>query len=145
MTVHLLKLCVGVDSPQDLEALQVRQIARAERETGRRFAWHTTRRTPRRVHEVLDGGSLYWVMAGQIRARQALLDLRETTDSHGKPACMLELAPGVIPVEPTPHRPFQGWRYLEPRRAPRDSAGEGGDESDLTEAILAEMAERGFR
>jgi len=145
MTVHLIKLCVGVESPDALDAEQAGQAARAERATGRRFAWHVTRRTPRRASELLDGGSLYWVMNGAIRARQRLLDIRETTDSEGKPACVLELAPAVIPVQARPHRPFQGWRYLQPDKAPPDSADDGGDESALPEAILAEIAERGFR
>ncbi|SDG48926.1 hypothetical protein SAMN05216241_11543 [Limimonas halophila] len=145
MPLHLIKLCVGVESPDDLETRQASQIARAESATGRRFAWHVTRRTPRRAGEVLDGGSLYWVMNGAIRARQPLLDIRETTDSDGKPACVLELAPGVTPVQARPHRPFQGWRYIQPDQAPPDSAGDGDDESALPDAILAEMAERGFR
>ena len=81
---------------------------------------HTTRMVPKRVDELLDGGSLYWVIKGQIAVRQALLAVRPFTDHDGIGRCHLVLDPVMVPLDPRPHRPFQGWRYLRPDDAPPD-------------------------
>ncbi len=120
MTVHLLKLCVGVDDLDDLRDWHQRRQRVAEK-TGEPFTLrHVTRSTPRRAAEVLDGGSLYWVIRGVIQARQPVLDLEATVRSDGQPACAIVMAPELVETEWRPHRAFQGWRYLETRDAPRD-------------------------
>ena len=75
---------------------------------------------PKRVDELLEGGSLFWVIRGQVACRQTLLDVRPFTDADGIGRCRLVLEPKVVPVEPRPYRPFQGWRYLAAKDAPRD-------------------------
>ena len=74
---------------------------------------------PKRVAEILDGGSLYWVIQGQVACRQRLLDIRPFKDGDGISRCHLVLEPVVKPVVPRPCRPFQGWRYLEARSVAR--------------------------
>lgn len=100
---------------------------------------HVTRHMPKRADEVLDGGSLYWVIHGQIAARQRILDLRTLT-RDGVPHCGIIYDPQLIRVVPRPHRPFQGWRYFDPASAPKDM--QKGQEG--SEAIQRELAEIGL-
>lgn len=144
MTLHLIKLCVGCDSVEDLAEwieyrLKEKRKAREKPEHA-----HVTRMVPKRIAELLDGGSLYWVIKGTVQARQRLTDIRPFVDKEGIGRCRLVLEPKVIRTEWRLKRPFQGWRYLEAKDAPRDlKAGRGGD--DLPPALHAELAELGLR
>ncbi|HHN72780.1 MAG TPA: DUF1489 family protein [Thermopetrobacter sp.] len=126
MPLHLVKLCVGVSEIGQLADFQARRLA----ETGRNA--HVTRMVPRRATEILDGGSLYWVIGGYIRVRQRILAIEPFTDSRGIRRCRLELAPRLVPVEARRMRAFQGWRYLSaadaPPDLPRAGAAGGGEE-----------------
>src|SRR6516225_10725777 len=64
MPLHLLKLAVGIE---DIEHLRRIRAARAEERGG---SWVHTRNYPRRAAEILAGGSIYWIIRGQIRVRQ---------------------------------------------------------------------------
>lgn len=144
MTLHLIKLCVGVDSLETLSESQHRQAAAREREEGRAVTRHITRMVPRRREELLDGGSLYWVIKGYVRARQPLLDVREIVDDEGRRACVLEKAPTLIRVQPRAHRPFQGWRYLAPAHAPPDMSAAPEGVAEMPEWMVAELKELGL-
>lgn len=146
MTVHLIKLCVGVDSPDELRRWQARRIADAKRRGRPPRLEHRTRSMPRRRGEVLDGGSLYWVIKGLIRLRQPILALEEAVDREGKRRCVIRFAPVLIATEPWPHRPFQGWRYLEPPDAPpdvRELAAEAAA-AEMPAAMQRELRELGL-
>lgn len=144
MTVHLLKLCVGVDDLDDLRDWHVRRRKSAEKANQPFFLYHTTRSTPRRADEVLDGGSLYWVIKGQIQARQPIAALEPTVRADGEPACKIVLEPKLIEVHWRPHRAFQGWRYLEDKDAPRDlKAGERKGDA-LPPEMARELRELGL-
>jgi hypothetical protein len=144
MALHLIKLCVGCDSITDLEEWIEENRAHHQR-LGRAYEQtHTTRMVPKRAEELLDGGSLYWVIKGQVAARQTLLDVRPFTDADGIGRCRLVLEPKVVPVEPRPYRPFQGWRYLVAKDAPRDIDGKGGDLAKMPEDMRRELAELGL-
>jgi hypothetical protein len=119
MPLHILKLCVGCDSVKDLEGW-IKQRLKALKKGARREHIHTTRMVPKRAEEVLDGGSLYWVIRGQIMCREKIADVRPFVDREGVGRCRLVLVPKVILVEPRPFRAFQGWRYLAHDDAPRD-------------------------
>jgi hypothetical protein len=143
MALHLIKLCVGCDSVEDLEAwIAQRQKARRRR-GGQGEHVHVTRMVPRRSGDLLDGGSLYWVIRGAVQARQRLLDIQPFVDDDGVGRCRLVLEPSVIRTEWQPRRPFQGWRYLEPGDAPRDLKRGRGE--DLPAALSAELAALGLR
>ena len=86
---------------------------------------HTTRMLPKRREEVLDGGSLYWVIKGFIAVRQRLLDIRPFVDKEGVSRCHLVYDKDLVVVSPQPRRPFQGWRYFEAKDAPRDMGKSG--------------------
>lgn len=144
MALHLLKLCVGAESIQDLEQwIDVR--LKALRKAGLSAEqFHTTRMVPKRVDELLDGGSLYWVIKGQVAARQELREIRPFVDPEGISRCHLVLEPKVIPVMPRPCRPFQGWRYLKGEEAPRDLGEDGGDVVDMPEELRRELRDLGL-
>ncbi len=117
MTVHLIKLAVGVD---DVEAL-----ARRQRPNARGNVEHRTRMMPQRTADLLDGGFMYWVIRGFIQARRALVALQPDVDANGRSLCVIEMAPQIILVRPRAQRPFQGWRYLRPDAVPPDMTGGG--------------------
>ena len=144
MPLHLTKLCVGCDTIRDLEEWieenrsHARRLGRAYEQT------HTTRMMPKRCDALLDGGSLYWVVKGYLACRQRLLAVRAFTDGDGIGRCRLVLEPAVIAVEPRPCRPFQGWRYLEAKDAPRDLGRGTGDLAAMPEALRRELADLGL-
>lgn len=125
MPLHLLKLCVGAESIEDLEAWIAESLAGkvARGQTAEQV--HTTRMVPTRLAELLDGGSLYWVVKGEVACRQALTGIRPFVDGDGIRRCHLVLNPTVHRVDPRPSRPFQGWRYLAAKDAPPDLANIG--------------------
>lgn len=144
MALHLLKLCVGCDSIRDLQEwideneAHHRRLGRAYEQT------HTTRMVPKRLDALVAGGSLYWVIKGQIACRQALVAIRSFTDADGVGRCRLVLAPSLQPVRPRPCRPFQGWRYLEAGDTPLDlDCGEGGLAA-MPEPLRRELAGLGL-
>ena len=144
MALHLLKLCVGCDSIGDLEDWIEENRAHHSR-LGRLYEQtHTTRMVPKRMDALVDGGSLYWVIRGQIACRQRLLAIRPFTDAQGIGRCHLVLEQTVTPVEPRPFRPFQGWRYLEPRDAPGDLGRASGDLAAMPEDMRRTLAELGL-
>lgn len=139
--LHLIKLCVGVEDPGELELWQARRRA----ETGRSHAFHVTRMWPRREAEILAGGSLYWVMKGQVRARQQIIALEQVEGDDGIRRCAIILQENVVRVVPTPRRAFQGWRYLPEEQAPPDVTTNSLDEPALPEELAHEIALLGVR
>ena len=138
--LHLIKLCVGVEHPQELIDWQAKRRA----QTGRDSAFHVTRMWPRRQDELLDGGSIYWVMKGFIKARQRIIGLDQVTGEDGISRCAILLDTNVVNVSLTPRRAFQGWRYLEGAQVPRDSET-GPEGEELPEALAHELAQLGVR
>jgi hypothetical protein len=139
--INILKLCVGAESVEDLIDWQRQQ--RPHWPEGR--AVHVTRMWPKREAEVTDGGSLYWVIKGVILARQRILDLQEVTLGDGIPRCALVMDQEVIRTEAAPRRPFQGWRYLDPKDSPRDLMKGRDREEALPPALEQALAEIGLR
>ncbi len=143
MTLHLIKLCVGCDSIDDLTGWIAMRMAE-KRKTGQPLEhYHVTRMVPKRIAELVDGGSLYWVIKGNVQARQRLLDIRPFVDGDGVGRCRLVLEPKVVATEWRPKRPFQGWRYLPATDAPADL--DGGRRGDLPPEFFAELAALGLR
>ena len=141
MTVHILKLSVGTESIESLDAWQQERmkIRRPNGKTGE--VWHRTRMFPRRREEVLDGGSMFWVIRGVIQARQKIIDLRAVTGDDGIERCELVFDPELVPVRPTPRRPFQGWRYLPLEDAPCDLAEQDAVALNMPPAMRMQLAE----
>ncbi|WP_372840818.1 DUF1489 family protein [Phaeovulum sp.] len=137
-TLHLIKLCVGAKSVEDLLSWQRSRYADGP-------AQHVTRMWPKRAEGLLAGGSLYWVIKGAVLARQTLLGLEERRGADGILRCALILSPEIIRTEAQPRRPFQGWRYLSPKDAPRDLP-RGREHADpLPRDLLDAMSVIGLR
>jgi hypothetical protein len=143
MPLHLIKLCVGAESIQDLEEWIDQRIAERRKSGERTLSLHVTRMTPKRVDELLGGGSLFWVIRGLVAARQELRDIETYTDADGIGRCRLWMDPMVTPVLPRPYRPFQGWRYLTAKDAPPDLAGRSAI-AEMPEAMRRELTGLGL-
>ncbi len=118
--LHLIKLCVGIDSPSALARWQTKRAEERRKQGLDPRPVHRTRNMPRRRDELLDGGSLYWVIRHQIRLRQRIREIRADRREDGRPCATLILDPELFETEPASRRPFQGWRYLTPEDAPPD-------------------------
>jgi len=99
---------------------------------------------PKRTDELLDGGSLYWVIRGQIACREELIAIRPFVDKDGIGRCRLVLRPKVIVVEPRPFRAFQGWRYLQAKDAPRDLDRAAPGARHMPEELRRELRDLGL-
>lgn len=143
MPLHLQKLCVGADSFEDL-AEWIAETIQAKAKRGQIAEQiHTTRMMPSRGEEILAGGSLYWVIKGQMSARQRILELRPVVDSEGISRCQIVLEPELVRVEPRPRAAFQGWRYLKAEDAPRDMS-DATASTGLPPHLVTELRELGL-
>jgi hypothetical protein len=135
MALHLLKLAVGVENIDHLR--RIREARTAERGGN----WVYTRNRPRRGQEILAGGSIYWIIRGQVRVRQRVRGLLSERDGNGRRYCLIEVDSELVPTAPRPWRPFQGWRYLSPADAPADLSDTGVSPPDR---LLAELRSLGL-
>lgn len=145
MSLHLVKLCVGAASIEDLADWQAKRLKalKAAKEPARLY--HTTFQAPKRQAELLKGGSLYWVIKGVIQARQRLIGFEAGTKDDGSACCLLLLDVPIIPVRPTPRRAFQGWRYLDGKDAPKDlKSGARDGVTDMPPKLRKELADLGL-
>jgi hypothetical protein len=135
----MLKMAVGIDSVGHLAQVQKQRMARAKGGDGASTLRHFTRNAPRRSREILDGGSIYWIIKGAIRVRQRILAIDRGTDAEGRRYCELSLDPALIRTVPRPNKALQGWRYLENSDAPIDL--DAGDEvtGDMPAEMVAEL------
>ncbi len=130
MPLHMIKLGVGVP---DVEWLERRA------QGGQPLVVHT-RMTPKRAAEIEDGGSLFWVVKGTIVCRQPVLNI--ATLGEGKASrCEITLEPVVVRTAPLGRRPFQGWRYFEPKDAPVDLSAV--DAGEAPEDLVRQLRELG--
>lgn len=142
MTMHLIKLSVGPESLDELVAWQKERLRELKKKDKKPELIHVTRHMPKRSEEVLDGGSIYWVIKGVIVARQRLLELRPIKKG-GVTYCGLVHDKKMVPVDWRQHRAFQGWRYLAPKDAPKDAAARSkGD--NLPDSLRQELVALGL-
>jgi hypothetical protein len=144
MPLHLLKLCVGADSIEDLEEWIERRLKEARRAGRKPEHRHTTRMLPKRGEELVGGGSLYWVIRGNVQVRQRILALRPFLDTDGIQRCHIVLEPKAFATEWQPRRAFQGWRYLKPEDAPRDLDAARSGMRDLPPDLRRDLADLGL-
>jgi hypothetical protein len=143
MPLHLVKLCVGVSSIEELADWQKQRLAAMKKAGERAQLSHATFQTPKRQAE-LKGGSLYWVIKGLIAVRQPLAGFEEGAKRDGSRACLILLDRKLVPVRPMPRRAFQGWRYLDAADAPPDLADGAKGIAELPPKMRRELAELGL-
>ncbi len=143
MTVHLIKVCVGITSVDQLRSLQERRLIAGP-------ICHVTKQRPQREQELLDGGSLYWIIKGNIAVRQRITELERLYDPDGE-KCGLILDSELVETELVSRGPHQGWRYLEAKDAPRDlrdivdeANQDEGAEGEMSPEMAAELRELGL-
>lgn len=142
-SLNLIKLAVGIEDAGHLATVQERRLADSLAAGHGPRLFHVTRNVPRRAAELLDGGSIYWVIKGRIRVRQRLLDIEHDTDDEGRRYCRLMLDPERVETRPWPHRAIQGWRYLPAEAAPPDLVRPESD-SRLPPDMAAELRDLGL-
>jgi hypothetical protein len=144
MPLHLIKLSVGCDSVADLEDWIKLKLKEKRRRGQKPEHIHTTRMFPKRAGELIAGGSLYWVIRGQIACREKILDLRPTTGKDGIKRCQVVLDGKLTLVEPRIRAAFQGWRYLASKDAPRDLARAAPGAARMPEKMRRELQDLGL-
>ena len=141
MPLHLIKLAVGCESVKELKGWVAERMAAAKKKGLPQHHIHITRMTPKRIDEILTGGSLYWVIRGEIAVREKIIGIEPFRDRDGIGRCRLVMQPKVVAVSPRPMRPFQGWRYLIEEAAPPDL----GKAAAATVAAMPEPLRRELR
>jgi hypothetical protein len=144
MPVHLIKLAVGAQTIGDLEGFVAERVASRRLRGETPISWHITRIVPRRTADLLDGGSLYWVIKGRIAARQRLIGVEPFVDSDGVGRCRLELDSQVVAVAPRTCRAFQGWRYLADGDKPADLDLRSDHGAEMPEDLRRTLCELGL-
>lgn len=137
--IHLIKLSVGSDSVDEIEDWQKNRSK--QRINGQYF--HLTRMWPKREADLLNGGSIYWVVKGFVQARQRVLALEEVIGDDGIRRCAIVLDPDLIRTTTAPKRPFQGWRYLNPEDAPVDLGKARANDDVLPPELAGALADIG--
>ncbi len=143
--LHLLKLCVGVDSVAQLAEWQVQRARERRRKGIDERPRHATRNVPRRRDEIVAGGSLYWVIRHRILVRQRVEEILVEEDKEGRRQAVLVFSPELVLVNPRRKRPFQGWRYLAAKDAPSDLLLEASALADLPLDMREELDAVGVR
>ncbi|PIW27673.1 MAG: DUF1489 domain-containing protein [Rhodobacterales bacterium CG15_BIG_FIL_POST_REV_8_21_14_020_59_13] len=143
MTLHLIKLCVGIDTVEDLEAYR---IQRSKEQSARGVpiqSVHVTRMFPKQAERLLDGGSLYWVIKRVVQCRQRILSLDEIVGEDGIRRCAIVMDPEIVRTSPATRRPFQGWRYLKTEEAPMDISDPAAGGENLPPDLRRKLIEIG--
>jgi hypothetical protein len=143
MPLHLIKLAVGCESVKELKGWVAERMLSARKRGLPLHHVHITRMTPKRAEEILTG-SLYWVIRGEIAAREKIIAIEPFRDRDGIGRCRLVMQPKVIPVLPRPMRPFQGWRYFTANDAPPDLKSAGAGLAAMPEPLRRELRELGL-
>ena len=144
MPLHLVKLSVGATSIKDLRGWIAERVKQAKAKGLPPRHIHVTRMAPKRVDELLDGGSIFWVIKGEIAAREKILAVEPFRDKDGIGRCRLVMEPKLIAVSPRPMRPFQGWRYLDPNSAPPDLGKAAESVAAMPEPMRRELRDLGL-
>ncbi len=144
MALNLIKLSVGIENIQHLQDIQNRRLNDMKAQKRKIQLRHLTRHMPRRQKELLDGGSLYWVIKGVIQVRQKLIGFESTKRQNGTPACAILFEKEHIRTLPKKFRAFQGWRYLTMENAPPDLASLSAVDSKLPVEMSQELRSLGL-
>ena len=141
--LHMIKLAPGVRHLDQLHRWAEVTARRAAARGLPELAMFETRNTPKRRDELLDGGSLYFVVQGLIQVRAVLKHISTETGADGRSVCLVGLDPVLVPVHQAPRRPFRGWRYMDAAEAPADLGQGRGSHDTLPPELEQELARLG--
>ena len=144
VSVHILKMAVGIESIDHLTRRQKQRLDQARSSGGVGALRHFTRNMPKRAGEIAVDGSIYWIIKGHIRVRQRILEFERVAGREGRRRCAFVLDPELVQTVSRPHKPIQGWRYLEPGAAPADLAAMRTDVADFPAPMAAELRALGL-
>ena len=133
---NIKKLAVGIETINDLKMLQ----AHHHETLGYCCAYTTFK--PQRFEELIEKGSLYWIIKGRILARQKILGFESYIGDGNRKRTIIILDKDVIETQRHAHRPFQGWRYLADSDIPQDIDTQAYKE--IPEEVLSEMQDLGL-
>ena len=142
--MHMIKLCVGVATLEELESYRAERAHWWGADYGEDVHVHRTRTMPKRRDEIEGQGSIYWVISGVVRCRQPILRLAPAVDEQGLACCDIIMAPDMVRVVPRPKAPFQGWRYFDPKDVPPDLDRAGGFADAGSMELAEELARLGL-
>ena len=125
MALHMIKLCVGVENVDELAEWQVKRAAERKKKGKSPNPFHDTRMHPKRAAEMLEGGSLYWVIKHFTIVRQKLIGFEEVKDKDGKPMCRIHLDPEAGPHPAAQETPLPGLALSRTRRRAGRSGRQG--------------------
>ena len=144
MPLHLIKLAVGCESVKELKGWVAERMATAKKKGLPLRHIHITRMTPKRDEELLAGGSLYWVIKGEIAAREKIIAIEPFRDKDGIGRCRLVMQPKVIAVSPRPMRRVPGLALSCRGRARRPiSASAAASVAAMPEPMRRELRDLG--
>ena len=140
MTIHLVKMAVGIGSVEHLKNIQNKLRA-----NNNDILHHYTRNKPKRSCELLDGGSIFWIIKGYVRVKQRIFAIDEIFDQTRKKRCIITLDSKLARVEMLAHKPIQGWRYMEDRFAPKTiNEGYAASIDNFPETMVKELKSLGL-
>lgn len=138
MSIHIRKLAAKIEDIEELEQIQAQKLA----QYGKLFTY--TRNTPQKQQDLLEGGSLYWVIKGYMRCRQEILGFESDVDEEGRKYCLIILKPGLVQTELKLQKAFQGWRYLKAQDAPQDRGAQDYEGDELPDHVAQELKNLGL-
>src|ERR1700694_3987922 len=144
MPLHLIKLAVGCESVRELKGWVAERMQAAKKKGLPLHHIHITRMVPKRVDELLAGGSLYWVIRGEIATRKKIIGIEPFRDRDGIGRCRLKMQPKVVAVLPRPMRAFQGWGYFAQSDVPPDLQSAGAGIAAMPEPLRRELRDLGL-
>ena len=143
MTIHLLRMAVGVESVAKLKQLQTERRVQSSTENKSKLYTYT-RNIPKRIDELIHDGSIYWVIKKYIKVRQRILGIERHTNDEGRAYCAIQIDPELKQVVPRRQKAFQGWRYLRPEDIPTDLHTSQSKVTNLPSALADELRELGL-
>ena len=143
MTIHLLRMAVGIESIANLKQIQSDRLIQS-RVSNEKKLYTITRNFPKKVEDLLDGGSIYWVIKKYIRVRQSILGIERRKNKDGKPYCAIQIDPILNQVIARRQKAFQGWRYLKAEDKPIDLQISGEKVINMPVEMVDELRELGL-
>ena len=143
MTIHLLRMAVRVESVAKLKQLQAERLVQSAAENKSELYTYT-RNIPKRMDELIDDGSIYWVIKKYIKVRQRILGIERHTNEEGRAYCAIQIDPELKQVVARRQKAFQGWRYLKPEDIPIDLHSPHSKVTNLPSSLADELRELGL-